>query len=89
MTGEGMIKEALDRHTEEEIINYLYALAKGVLYNYNAAMKSKSPEILYGSLGDVTQMYRVLKEIDSRNAAKIALNRQLDYNEDIINKKGN
>lgn len=73
MTGEDMIKEALDKHSEEEIIKYLYTLASGILYNYNTAMKSKSPETLYGNIGDITQMYRMLKEMDARNRAKIAL----------------
>lgn len=70
MTGEDMIKEALDKHSQEEIIEYLYTLTSGVLYNYNAAMKSKSPDTLYGNIGDITQMYRMLKEMNRRNKSR-------------------
>lgn len=65
-------KELLERHSDAEIIDHLYSVLSGVMRNYNTALKTTSPEILWGSLGDIAMVTEVLSAMKKRNDDKLA-----------------
>lgn len=60
-----LVEEVL-KHTDEEIIEYLYGLAAGIHREYN----NVDPVSLLASKGEVEQMYSVLKGLKQRNDSR-------------------
>ena len=55
------------RHTDEEIIEYLYGLAATIYRQYNNV---ENPTMLLSAFGDVKQIYAVLQALNRRNKEK-------------------
>lgn len=55
------------RHTDEEIIEYLYGLASAIYRQYNNV---ENPTMLLSAFGDVEQIYDVLRALNRRNKEK-------------------
>lgn len=55
------------RHTDEEIIEYLYGLAATIYRQYNNV---ENPTMLLSACGDVKQIYAVLQALNRRNKEK-------------------
>lgn len=68
--------DILDKYSVEEITAYLDNVLFGVLKNYKLAIEKNSPEILYASLGDLTEVRAVLHEQRKRDQEKQALKQQ-------------
>ena len=65
--------DLLDKYTPEQVIAYLDKLAAGVLKNYQTAIKVNQPQILFASLGDITQLSDILHEMRKRDEERAAL----------------
>lgn len=52
------------KHTDEEVIDYLYGLVAGIRRQYNNV---EDPMWLLASCGEVEQVYSVLKGLKERN----------------------
>ena len=55
------------RHTDEEIIEYLYGLASALYRQYNNV---ENPTMLLSARGDVEQIHTVLRALNRRNKEK-------------------
>lgn len=62
-----IVKELLEKHTDEEIIAYLDNMATGILQNYRTATKQNQPQLLFGNLGDLVMITSVLRAMKQRN----------------------
>lgn len=60
-----LVDEVL-KHTNEEIIDYLYGLSASIRREYN----NVDPVSLLASKGDIEQMYAVLKGLKQRNDSR-------------------
>lgn len=60
------------KHTDEEIIEYLYGLSAGLFRVYNSKLEGPNALMLY--FGDVQQLYSVLKALKVRNDSRKAEN---------------
>lgn len=58
-----LVDEVL-KHTDEEVIDYLYGLVAGIRRQYNNV---EDPMWLLASCGEVEQVYSVLKGLKERN----------------------
>lgn len=65
--------DLLDKYTPEQVTAYLDKLAAGILKNYQMAIKTNQPQILFGSLGDVARLRDILHEIHKRDEERAAL----------------
>lgn len=63
MTKINLVDEVL-KHTDEEVIEYLYGLVAGIRRQYNNV---EDPMWLLASCGEVEQVYSVLKGLKERN----------------------
>lgn len=61
-----LVEEVL-KHSDEEIIEYLYGLASGLYRQYNHV---EDPMWLLASCGEVDQLYAVLKGLKQRNDSR-------------------
>lgn len=61
-----LVDEVL-KHTDDEIIEYLYGMAADLYRQYNNA---EDPMWLLASCGEVNQMYAVLKGLKQRNDSR-------------------
>lgn len=61
-----LVDEVL-KHTDEEIIEYLYGLAASLYRQYSNV---KDPQWLLASCGEVDQIYAVLKGLKQRNDSR-------------------
>lgn len=61
-----LVDEVL-KHTDEEIIEYLYGLAASIRRQYTGV---EDPMWLLASCGEVDQMYAVLKGLKQRNDSR-------------------
>lgn len=68
--------DILDKYPQEEIVAHLDNVLFGVLKNYKLAIDKSSPEILYASLGDLTEVRAILHEQRKRTQEKQALKQQ-------------
>lgn len=68
--------DILDKYTQEQIVAYLDNVLFGVLKNYKIAIDKGTPEILYASLGDLTEVRAILHEQRKRDQEKQALKQQ-------------
>lgn len=62
-----IVKELLEKHSDEEIISYLYKVMNGIAQNYQTAMKANQSEVLWGNLGDMVMVTAILKAMKVRN----------------------
>ena len=62
-------KELLEKHTDQEIIAFLYKTMNGVLKNYNAGLASNNSKYLWGSYGDIVMVRSILNQIKQRDDA--------------------
>lgn len=62
-----IVKELLEKHTDEEIVAYLDNMATGLLQNYRTATKQNQPQLLFGNLGDLVMIASVLRAMKQRN----------------------
>ena len=65
-----LVEEVL-KHSDEEIIEYLYGISASLYRQYNNV---EDPQRLLASRGEVDQMYAVLKGIKQRNDSRRAEN---------------
>ena len=68
-----LAKDIVDKYTTEQIIKHLDGVMGGILINYRASIKANQPQILYGSLGDISQVREILHEMNKRNEERAAL----------------
>ena len=68
--------DILDKYSQEEIVAYMDNVLFGVLKNYKLAIEKGTPEILYASLGDLTEVRAILREQRKRDQEKQALKQQ-------------
>lgn len=61
-----LVDEVL-KHTDEEIVEYLYGLAANLHRQYSNV---EDPQWLLASCGEVDQMYAVLKGLKQRNDSR-------------------
>lgn len=66
-------KDIVDKYTTEQIIKHLDGVMAGILMNYRASIKANQPQVLYGSLGDISQVREILHEMHKRNEEHNAL----------------
>ena len=70
-------KELLEKHTDPEIIAFLYKVMGGVVKNYNNGLTANSANYLWGSFADVVMVRSILGEMKQRNDAKEALKQNM------------
>lgn len=61
-----LVDEVL-KHTDEEIIEYLYGLVSNIRRRYNGV---EDPQWLLASSGEVDQVYAVLRGLKQRNDSR-------------------
>ena len=66
------IEDMLNRHSDAEIIQYLYTKATGVQQGYRKALKDKSPEYIWSMVGDQAEITAILGRIHKRNQERLA-----------------
>lgn len=59
-------------HKDEEIIEYISKTMSGIVKNYNTSMAQKSPELLWGSFGDIVMVSQITKAMDKKNKDRLA-----------------
>lgn len=64
-------KEIVERHDDREIIAYLNSVMSGVIKNYRVGLAGH-PEVIWGSFGDIMQVYDILHEMKARDDKKLA-----------------
>lgn len=67
-----VVSEMLDKHTEAEIIDYVYHLMININKNYTIAQKEKNTDILWINLGDIQQVNAILGAMHKRNQERQA-----------------
>lgn len=60
-------KELVEKHTEEELIAFLYKTMSGVVQNFQTTLKANQPESLWSNFGDVAMVTSILKNMKQRN----------------------
>lgn len=65
-----LVEEVL-KHTDEEIVEYLYGLAANMHRQYNSV---EDPQWLLALCGEIDQMYAVLRGLKQRNDSRRAEN---------------
>lgn len=61
-----LVKEGIDRHSNEEMIIYLSKLMNGVVRNYRMAVEKDTPTPLWASMGDIAQCAVILKTMSDK-----------------------
>lgn len=64
-------EELVKNHKDSEVIDHLYSIMTGIIRNYNTALQAKSPEVLYGNLGDLAMVTEILKKMKERNTTNL------------------
>ena len=59
-------------HKDEEIIECISKTMSGIVKNYNTSMAQKSPELLWGSFGDIVMVSQITKAMDKKNKDRLA-----------------
>ena len=67
-----IVKEMLEKHSDDEVVVYLDSVMTGLLQNYRTAAKQNQPELLYGNLGDLAMVASIIRAIKQRNDAREA-----------------
>lgn len=61
-----LVGEALDKHTQAEVISYLNSMMKTVLKDYKLAVEKNEPELLFSCLGNISLVSDFLSEMKKR-----------------------
>lgn len=64
--------ELVQRHSDQEIIEFLSKTTRGLVQNYKVAVEKGDSSILFANLGDLTMVASVLAELDKREKNKLA-----------------
>lgn len=64
--------EIIERHSAEEIVEHLSTVMRGVVQNYKVAIEKGDASLLYGCLGDITQVTSILIAMKKRNEERVA-----------------
>lgn len=64
--------ELIERHSTEEIIDYLSGVMRGVVQNYKVAIEKGDASLLYGNLGDLTQVTTILVALKKKQDERLA-----------------
>ena len=67
-----IVKEMLEKHSDDEVVVYLDSVMTGLLQNYRTAAKQNQPGLLYGNLGDLAMVASIIRAIKQRNDAREA-----------------
>lgn len=67
-----IVREMLEKHSDDEVIAYLDSVVTGLLQNYRTATKQNQPELLYGNLGDLVMVASIIRAMKNRNDAREA-----------------
>lgn len=67
-----IIGEMLSKHTDPEIIEYLYRCMIGVMKNYRIALEKGNTETLWASVADIEQTTSILGAMHKRNEERLA-----------------
>ena len=65
-----IVREMLDKHSDEEVIAYLDSVLTGLLQNYKTALEKGRSELLWGNLGDITLTASIIRTMKHRNEAR-------------------
>jgi len=65
--------EIVQRHNDQEVIEFLAKTTKGLVQNYKVAVEKGDSSILFANLGDLTMVATILAELDKREKSKLAL----------------
>lgn len=60
-------KELVEKHTEEELVAFLYKTMSGVVQNFQTTLKANQPESLWSNFGDIVMVASILKNMKQRN----------------------
>lgn len=66
MTKVNIEAELLANHTDEEIIEYMATVIRGVVQNYRVAIEKNEPELLFASFGDIITIMNILTLLKKR-----------------------
>ena len=58
------------KHTDEEVIEFLYEKMKGIKLDFNGAFNQGDPTLVYSAYGDVELVTDVLRKLNRRNEEK-------------------
>lgn len=64
--------ELVQRHSDQEIIEFLSKTTRGLVQNYKVAVEKGDSSILFANLGDLTMVASILAELDRREKNKLA-----------------
>lgn len=64
--------EIIERHSTEEIVEHLSGVMRGVVQNYKVAIEKGDASLLYGCLGDITQVTSILTAMKKKNEDRVA-----------------
>lgn len=64
--------EIITRHTDAELVEYMYRTTVGVLKNYKTALEQKDPNILWVNVSDIEMVGSILKAMNKREQEKLA-----------------
>lgn len=62
-------KELVERHSDEELVAFLYKTMAGVVQNFQTTLKANQPESLWSNFGDIAMVASILKNMKQRNDA--------------------
>ena len=74
------IEDMLNRHSDAEIVQYLYTKAIGVQQGYRKALKDKSPEYIWSMVGAQAEITTILGRMHRRNQERLAQAEQMQHN---------
>lgn len=66
MTKVNIEAELLANHTDEEIIEYMATVIRGVVQNYRVTIEKNEPELLFASFGDIITIMNILTLLKKR-----------------------
>ena len=64
--------EIIERHSTEEIVEHLSSVMRGVVQNYKVAIEKGDASLLYGCLGDITQVTSILVALKKKQDERLA-----------------
>ena len=67
-----VVPELVDRHSDQEITEYLYRIMAGVIKNYRVSLEKGDSTILWANLADLEQVTSVLQAVNKRNQERLA-----------------
>lgn len=62
-------KELLEKHSDQEIVAFLYKVVSGIVKNYNSGLAANSSKYLWGSFGDIVMVKAILGQMKQRDEA--------------------